>query len=223
VVAVGEETRSTQARGISPQRGSHLPGSRRLGPGQGHIRRESQLCPSQPRRSGRCDVIAPMETARGHRPRREDPAVCLQPLLVRRPEQERISPAAGPISVTRRSLRGWRQSCAAIPNPARIGHYERVLRMLGARPMTDDAVRDVRSGDGQVAYRVVGSGPSVAWVPGLLRVRRHDRDYSRVSSRRPGCLVPCRRAGHRDAIEETWGRGAALRWMKRSPRASTHF
>ena len=32
--------------------------------------------------------------------------------------------------------------------------------------MTDDAVRYVRSGDGQVAYRVVGAGPSVAWVPG---------------------------------------------------------
>ena len=46
--------------------------------------------------------------------------------------------------------------------------------------MTDDAVRYVRSGDGQVAYRVVGSGPWVAWVPGLLRVRRHDRDGSRV-------------------------------------------
>ena len=32
--------------------------------------------------------------------------------------------------------------------------------------MTDDAVRYVRSGDGQVAYRVVGSGPSAAGVPG---------------------------------------------------------
>lgn len=40
--------------------------------------------------------------------------------------------------------------------------------------MTDDAVRYVRSGDGQVEYRVVGSGSSVAWVRGLLRVRRHD-------------------------------------------------
>jgi hypothetical protein len=28
--------------------------------------------------------------------------------------------------------------------------------------MTDDAVQYVRSGDGPVAYRVVGSGPSVA-------------------------------------------------------------
>jgi hypothetical protein len=34
--------------------------------------------------------------------------------------------------------------------------------------MTDDAVRYVRSGDGQVAYRVVGSGPSEAWVPGTI-------------------------------------------------------
>ena len=34
--------------------------------------------------------------------------------------------------------------------------------------MTDDAVQYVRSGDGQVAYRVVGSGPSVAWVPGTI-------------------------------------------------------
>jgi hypothetical protein len=33
--------------------------------------------------------------------------------------------------------------------------------------MTDDAVRYVRSGD-QVEYRVVGSGPSVAWVPGTI-------------------------------------------------------
>jgi hypothetical protein len=42
------------------------------------------------------------------------------------------------------------------------------------------------------------------------------------SSRRPDSLVPFGRAGHRDAIEETWS-GAAPRWMKRSPRASTHF
>lgn len=74
----------------------------------------------------------------------------------------------------------------------------------------------------QVAYRVVGSGPWVAWVPGRRRVRRHDRGGSRVSSRRPDCLVPLGRAGHRDAIEETQGRGAALRRMKRPPRASTH-
>jgi hypothetical protein len=46
--------------------------------------------------------------------------------------------------------------------------------------MTDDAARYVRSGDGQVEYRVVGSGPSVVWVPGLVRARRHDRDGSRV-------------------------------------------
>ena len=40
----------------------------------------------------------------------------------------------------------------------------------------------------------------------LLRVRRHDRDGSRVSSRRPNSPVPFGRVGHRDAIEETWGR-----------------
>jgi uncharacterized protein (DUF302 family) len=34
--------------------------------------------------------------------------------------------------------------------------------------MTDDAVRYVRSGDGQVAYRVAGSGPSVARVLGTV-------------------------------------------------------
>jgi uncharacterized protein (DUF302 family) len=43
------------------------------------------------------------------------------------------------------------------------------------------------------------------------------------SSRRSNSLVPFGRAGHRDAIEEAWGRGAARRWMKRSLRASTHF
>src|SRR5258708_2326900 len=37
------------------------------------------------------------------------------------------------------------------------------------------------------------------------------------SSRRSNSLVPFGRVGHRDAIEETWGRGAARRWMKRSP------
>jgi hypothetical protein len=47
--------------------------------------------------------------------------------------------------------------------------------------MTDDAVRYVRSGDGQVGYRVVGSGPSVAWVQGTIAgARRHDRDGPRV-------------------------------------------
>jgi CO/xanthine dehydrogenase FAD-binding subunit len=46
--------------------------------------------------------------------------------------------------------------------------------------MTDDAVRYVRSGDGQVGYRVVGSGPSVAWVQGTIAgARRHDRDGPR--------------------------------------------
>jgi hypothetical protein len=60
--------------------------------------------------------------------------------------------------------------------------------------------------------------PSVAWVPGLLRVHRNDRDGSRVSSRRSNSLVSFGRVGHRDAIEEAWGRGAARRWIKRSPR-----
>ena len=93
----------------------------------------------------------------------------------------------------------------------------------GAGPMTDDAVRYVRSGDGQVTYRVVGSGPSVAWVPGLLRVRRTIVTVHEFSSRRSNSLVPCGRVGHRDATEQTWGRGAARRWTKRPPRASTHF
>jgi uncharacterized protein (DUF302 family) len=43
------------------------------------------------------------------------------------------------------------------------------------------------------------------------------------SSRRPDSLVPFGRVGHRDAIEETWGRGAARRWMKGSPLASHAF
>ena len=72
--------------------------------------------------------------------------------------------------------------------------------------MTDDAVRFVRSGDGQVAYRVVGSGPSVAWVPGTSAgaptiVTVHE--FRRVG-RTP--WSPFGRVGHRDAIEETWGR-----------------
>jgi hypothetical protein len=46
--------------------------------------------------------------------------------------------------------------------------------------MTDDAVRFVRSGDSQVAYRVVGSAPRSRGCRGLLRVRHHDRDGSRV-------------------------------------------
>jgi hypothetical protein len=37
--------------------------------------------------------------------------------------------------------------------------------LRGARPMTDDAVRYLHSGDGQVEFRVVGSGPSAARVP----------------------------------------------------------
>jgi hypothetical protein len=40
------------------------------------------------------------------------------------------------------------------------------------------------------------------------------------SSRRSNSLVPFGRVGRRDAIEETWGRGAARRWMKRSPLVS---
>lgn len=50
--------------------------------------------------------------------------------------------------------------------------------------------------------------PLVAWVPGLLRVRRHDRDGSRafVAS---DFLVPFGRVGHRDAIEQTRGRPKA--------------
>ena len=89
--------------------------------------------------------------------------------------------------------------------------------------MTDDAVRYARSG-GRVAYRVVGSGPWVAWVPGTIAgcaatiVTVHG-----FSSRRPGSLVPFGRVCHRDAIEETWGRGAARWWMKRSPPASHAF
>jgi hypothetical protein len=87
--------------------------------------------------------------------------------------------------------------------------------------MTDDAVQHVRSGDGQVAYRVVGSGPSVAWVPGTLagtppRSRRFTcfRRVGRTRWSRFG------RAGHRDPIDETPGRAAARRRMKRSPLAS---
>ena len=90
--------------------------------------------------------------------------------------------------------------------------------------MTDDAVRYLRSGDGQAAYRVVGSGP-------LGRVGTGDYcgcaativTVHEFSSRRSNSLVPFGRVGHRDAIEETSGRGATLRWMKRSPRASHAF
>lgn len=90
--------------------------------------------------------------------------------------------------------------------------------------MTDDAVRHVRSGDGQVGYRVVGSGPLGRVGAGdycgcaATIVRVHE-----LSSCRPDSLVPFERVGHRDAIEEAGGRGAARRWMKRSPRSSTHY
>lgn len=88
--------------------------------------------------------------------------------------------------------------------------------------MTDDAVRYVRSGDGQVSSRRiwplgrVGAGDYCGCAATIVTVHE-------FSSRRSNSLVPFGRVGHRDAIEETWGRGAALRWMKRSPRASTHF
>ena len=58
---------------------------------------------------------------------------------------------------------------------------------------------------------------------GLLRVRRHDRDGSRVFVASVELLVPFGRVGRGDAIEETWRRGAARRWMKRSPLASHAF
>jgi hypothetical protein len=61
---------------------------------------------------------------------------------------------------------------------------------------------------------------------GLWRVRRHDRDGSPVfvaSAGLPGPVWAGARVGHRDAIEETWGRRAARRWMKRAPRASQAF
>ena len=87
--------------------------------------------------------------------------------------------------------------------------------------MTGEAVRSVRRGDGQVAYRVVGSGPSEAWVPVTIAgcaatiVTVHE-----FSSRQSNSLVPFGRVGHRDAIEEARRRGAARGWMKRSPLAS---
>ena len=43
----------------------------------------------------------------------------------------------------------------------------------------------------------------------------------RENAATPLTLSAC--VGLSDPIEETWGLGAALRWMKRSPRASTHF
>jgi hypothetical protein len=55
--------------------------------------------------------------------------------------------------------------------------------------MTDDAVRYVRSGDGQCAAAIV--------------------TVHEFSSRRSNSLVPLGRVGHRDAIEETWGRPKA--------------
>jgi uncharacterized protein (DUF302 family) len=66
-------------------------------------------------------------------------------------------------------------------------------------------------------------GPSVAWVPETIAAAppRSRRFTSFVASvELPG---PVGRVGHRDAIEETWGRSAARRWMKRSPRASHAF
>ena len=56
--------------------------------------------------------------------------------------------------------------------------YRRVLE-LSAEGQTQPQIA-ARLELGQVAYRVVGSGPSVAWCRGLLWVRRHDRDGSRV-------------------------------------------
>ena len=72
--------------------------------------------------------------------------------------------------------------------------------------MTDHAVRYVRSGDGQVAFRVVGSGPWVAWVPGTIAVRRHDRDGSRgfVAGR-----TPWSRSGASATVMRSKRRGAA--------------
>src|SRR5206468_4063818 len=65
----------------------------------------------------------------------------------------------------------WRDGRKANPpwQEARgAGIMSGFCRCWGARPVTDDAVRYVRSGDGQVGHRVVGSGPPVAWVPGTI-------------------------------------------------------
>jgi hypothetical protein len=89
--------------------------------------------------------------------------------------------------------------------------------------MTDDACGMCLAA--MVRSRIESSdlAPRSRGCRGLLRVCRHDRDGSQVSSRRSNSLVPFGRVGHRDATEETCGRGAARRWMKRPPRASTHF
>jgi hypothetical protein len=86
--------------------------------------------------------------------------------------------------------------------------------------MTDDAVRYVLAAMVRSSIESSDLAPRSRGCRGLLGVRRHDRDGSRVSSRLSNSLVPFGRVGHRDAIEETWGRGAARRWMKRSPLAS---
>jgi hypothetical protein len=39
---------------------------------------------------------------------------------------------------------------------------------LARQRRTNEPVRYVRSGGGQVGYRVVGSGPSAVWVPGTI-------------------------------------------------------
>jgi uncharacterized protein (DUF302 family) len=57
----------------------------------------------------------------------------------------------------------------------------------------------------------VGAGDHCGCAAAIVTVHE-------FSSRRPDSLVPFGRVGHRDAIEQTWGRGAARRWMKRSPR-----
>jgi hypothetical protein len=83
-VAICEETRSAQARGLSPQRGSRLPGSRRLGPARDIFAENLNLA-----RANHDDLDVAMSshrwkplvvTARAGR----IPAVCLQPLLARR-------------------------------------------------------------------------------------------------------------------------------------------
>jgi hypothetical protein len=117
-------------------------------------------------------------------------------------------------------LARWQKGESSLTGGTRIGHYERVLPMLGEPLGTDDAVRSVRSGDGQVEYRVVGSGPSVAGVPGTIAGAATIVTVHEFSSRRSNSLVPFGRVGDRDAIEETRGR---RRWMKRSPLASHAF
>jgi len=62
---------------------------------------------------------------------------------------------------------------------------------------------------------LLGAG-TVARAPAMIVTVREFRHIGRKS------LVPFGRVCHRDAIEETWGRVAARRWMKRLPRASAH-